>query len=148
MLAKDLAFYPFVKVAYERRSPMNPGVKDLVGQTGTSRDALAPEGYVMIGAELWRARTRDAAEPIPAGSSVRVEAVVDLMVGTPQGEEAASKIARMGTKVSSFKCNVTDVESVDAMVADVVKEFGRAMMVQYRLNVPLLYALKWLPMAT
>ena len=52
-------------------------------------------------------------------------AVVDLMVGTPQGEEAASKIARMGTKVSSFKCNVTDVESVDAMVADVVKEFGR-----------------------
>ena len=93
-VAKDLAFYPFVKVAYERRSPMNPGVKDLVGQTGISRDALAPEGYVMIGAELWRARTRDAAEPIPAGSSVRVEAVVGLMVIVTAGDDLTAKSGR------------------------------------------------------
>ncbi len=52
-------------------------------------------------------------------------AVADIIVGTPQGDEACSEIAKMGTKVASFKCNVTDPESVDEMVAGVMKEFGK-----------------------
>ena len=52
-------------------------------------------------------------------------AVADIIVGTPQGDEACSEIAKMGTRVVPFRCNVTEPESVDNMVASVVKEFGK-----------------------
>jgi NAD(P)-dependent dehydrogenase (short-subunit alcohol dehydrogenase family) len=52
-------------------------------------------------------------------------AVADIIVGTPQGDEACSEIAKMGTRVVPFRCNVTEPDSVDEMVDSVVKEFGK-----------------------
>lgn len=52
-------------------------------------------------------------------------AVADIVAGTPQGDEACSEIARMGTRVVPFRCNVTAPDSVDEMVAGVMREFDR-----------------------
>lgn len=52
-------------------------------------------------------------------------AVADLLVGTPQGDEACLEIGKAGTMVKTYKCNVTDVASVDDMVASAVKNFGK-----------------------
>jgi len=51
--------------------------------------------------------------------------VADVIVGTPQCQEACSAIEKFGTKVFPVKCNVTSAEDVDSMVATVVKEFGK-----------------------
>jgi len=52
-------------------------------------------------------------------------AVVDVMVGTPQCEEACAEIKKSGTKVVTVKCDVTGPDSVNNMVASVVEEFGK-----------------------
>ena len=49
----------------------------------------------------------------------------DLIIGTPQGDEACAIIAKMGKKVKGYKCNVTDPASIDAMVNGIVKDFGK-----------------------
>ena len=78
-VAKDLALYPFMKVAYEpRRKP--DGAEALVGCRGVTQDAVDPEGYVRIGHELWRARLAEEEPPIGKGASVRVVQVHDLSV--------------------------------------------------------------------
>ena len=69
-LLKDLALYPFLRVAYEESS--RNGTDGLIGALGTVRKRLAPEGWVRVGSELWRAelvREGDAAE---VGSEIRV----------------------------------------------------------------------------
>jgi membrane-bound serine protease (ClpP class) len=50
------------------RSPA--GGAALVGQTGVAREALSPEGQVLVQGELWRAVARDT--PVEQGSRVRV----------------------------------------------------------------------------
>lgn len=50
------------------RSPA--GGSALVGQTGVAREALSPEGQVLVQGELWRAVARDT--PVEQGSRVRV----------------------------------------------------------------------------
>jgi membrane protein implicated in regulation of membrane protease activity len=69
-VVKDFALYPKLKAAYEENVPT--GAAALVGKTGTVRQALEPEGYVEIGAELWQARTAFNDLPIPPGTQVRV----------------------------------------------------------------------------
>jgi membrane-bound serine protease (ClpP class) len=54
--------------ALRSRSPA--GGSALVGQTGVAREALSPEGHVLVNGELWRAVARDT--PVAAGSRVRV----------------------------------------------------------------------------
>ena len=49
------------------RSPLN-----LVGQVGSVERALEPEGFVLIGGELWRARARGGATVERGGRRVRV----------------------------------------------------------------------------
>jgi len=57
-----------------------------------------------------------------AGATITVG---DLLVGTPQGDEAIAQIAKSGAKVKGYKCNVTDPTSIDAMVSGIVKDFGK-----------------------
>lgn len=51
--------------------------------------------------------------------------VGDIMVGTPQCQEACSSIERFGTKVLPVKCDITNPEDADNLVATTVKEFGK-----------------------
>jgi membrane protein implicated in regulation of membrane protease activity len=69
-IAKDAAFYPLLRKAYE--SGGADGAARLVGRTAVVRRRLAPRGYVGVGAELWRAELQDGAGPVEPGSEVRV----------------------------------------------------------------------------
>jgi len=73
---KDFVLYPALRIAYEEGSPN--GADGLVGELGTARERLDPEGYVRVGSELWRAVLARGAEPVEAGDSVRVLQVRDL----------------------------------------------------------------------
>ncbi|HXG51647.1 MAG TPA: aconitate hydratase AcnA [candidate division Zixibacteria bacterium] len=64
---KDLLLYPRLKVAYE--AARDHGSKALVGAKGTVATDLAPEGYVRVRGELWRAC---AERPIARGAEVEV----------------------------------------------------------------------------
>ncbi len=58
-----------------RRRPVAIGAHRMVGLEGEALEALAPEGQVKVGGEIWRAR---AVRPVPAGARVRVRAVRGL----------------------------------------------------------------------
>jgi membrane protein implicated in regulation of membrane protease activity len=75
-LAKDLALYPLLRRSYAGSHP--GGVEHLIGALGTVRARLAPDGYVRIGAELWRAEVSHEHAPVEAGSTVRVRSVRGL----------------------------------------------------------------------
>jgi len=51
--------------------------------------------------------------------------VADVLVGTPQAQEACSAIEKSGTKVLPVKCDVTNPEDAANLVSTTVKEFGK-----------------------
>jgi len=61
------------------------GLEGLVGETGVVRQALAPEGKILVHGELWRARSSRTVEP---GEKVKVVAADGLML---EVETLASK---------------------------------------------------------
>ncbi|MGH7830000.1 MAG: NfeD family protein [Candidatus Binatia bacterium] len=67
---KDLALYPIVRPAYERDA--KTGSERLVGVKGVAHERLAPQGYVKIHGELWRAEAKPMDRPIARNSIVRV----------------------------------------------------------------------------
>ena len=71
-VAKDLLLYPFLHRAYEVE-PFMTGAERLVGTHGVVTTALAPQGYIRVRGELWRAEA-NTAEPVPEGSTVRISA--------------------------------------------------------------------------
>jgi membrane protein implicated in regulation of membrane protease activity len=81
-VAKDLLMYPWLRHAYEKVGG-DPG-EHLVGRRGTALEGIDPEGWVRVGAELWRAES--AGPPIPAGARVRVHALRGhVLVVEPEG---------------------------------------------------------------
>jgi membrane protein implicated in regulation of membrane protease activity len=62
---------------WSRRRRAAVGAEALVGAAAQVADRLDPVGQVKIQGELWRARTTTA-EPVEAGTSVRILAVEDL----------------------------------------------------------------------
>ncbi len=70
-VAKDVALFPFVWRAYDSRAGPRggPGGDD---QQGVVEERLAPDGWVRVGAELWRARVAEGAAPVGRGEPVRV----------------------------------------------------------------------------
>jgi len=72
-VAKDFALYPVLRVGYQPSAP--DGTASLVGALGTARERLDPEGWVRVGAELWRAELAHGQAPLEAGAAVRVVAV-------------------------------------------------------------------------
>jgi membrane protein implicated in regulation of membrane protease activity len=73
---KDAVLFPFVRHAYEVET--RPAAAGLLGAHGIAEDAIAPEGYVRVGPERWRARLAAGAAPVAPGGGVRVEAVEGL----------------------------------------------------------------------
>ncbi len=85
-VAKDFVLYPFVRVAYAP-GPGSPG-DALVGTRVRADEMLAPEGWVRVGAELWRARLAAGHGSVPAGTPLRVEAVEGLTLRVAPISEA------------------------------------------------------------
>ncbi|MEE8475126.1 MAG: NfeD family protein [Myxococcota bacterium] len=86
-LLKDVLMFPVLRVAYEADGGRG-GPADLIGARGTANQVLAPEGYIRIGAELWRARVVGGRESVPIGGAVRVQAVEGLtLIVEPEAEE-------------------------------------------------------------
>lgn len=66
---KDLLLYPLLKRSYAPPS----AVRDrYVGRSALAAESLAPDGYVRIGRELWRARLEDDRQSAPAGAALTV----------------------------------------------------------------------------
>lgn len=61
-----------------RRLRVTTGHEGLVGLVGRAETELAPEGWVLVGGELWRAR---AGGRVPAGGRVMVTSVEGLTLG-------------------------------------------------------------------
>jgi len=86
-VAKDFALYPWLREAYEAGDP--DATASLIGRTGPARGRLDPSGWVVLGAERWRAELLPGCAPVEAGARVRVHAVrgLTLVVGPEKGEE-------------------------------------------------------------
>lgn len=54
-ILKDAVLYPFLKSAYEMHGVT--GTQSLVGSAAIAMGPIDPEGFVKVGAELWRARS-------------------------------------------------------------------------------------------
>lgn len=75
------AFFLFVVgkgIAIMKRQPTT-GREGLIGEFGTVRDALSPEGVITVHGEIWKARSTTGAE-IATGSKVRVVDIENLML--------------------------------------------------------------------
>ncbi len=92
---KDLVLFPHLRRAYEGD---DRSVTDrLVGETATAHEAIAPEGYVWIRGELWRARLAPGEAPIEVGSKVRIThaAGLEVEVARPAEERSGAWPARL-----------------------------------------------------
>jgi membrane-bound serine protease (ClpP class) len=77
------------KIVQVRKAPVVTGTSELLGQVGVVREAVDPEGLVFVRGELWRART--GGEPLPPGTSVRVDRIEDgLVLEVARAEEPAA----------------------------------------------------------
>ncbi len=76
-IAKDALLYPFLKRAYESGAAVGP--ERLIGSAGVAAQTLDPQGYVKVGAELWRARSASrirAGEPVSVAGVATSEAMI------------------------------------------------------------------------
>ena len=73
-VVKDLAIYPLVRDAFEKNA--KTGTEQLIGRKGVTHETLAPEGYIKIRGELWKARAED--QPIPRDTIVNVTAATGM----------------------------------------------------------------------
>jgi membrane-bound serine protease (ClpP class) len=71
--------FAFSKALAARRSVPKTGLDELVGEIGVVRQPLAPEGYVFVHGEMWRARAADG-EEVPAGAHVKVNGLSEGLV--------------------------------------------------------------------
>ena len=67
-VVKDLVVYPFIRYAYEGNT--KAGTEQLIGNKGVASERLAPEGYIKIQGELWKAQAKH--DPIPQDEAVKV----------------------------------------------------------------------------
>ncbi|MDE2485653.1 MAG: nodulation protein NfeD [candidate division NC10 bacterium] len=87
--AVTAGFFIFVVTMALRaqRQKTTTGAEGLIGQIGTVRTPLKPEGSVLVGGELWSAQCEEGAEP---GNKVRVRAVKGLMLFVSKDNEAVA----------------------------------------------------------
>jgi membrane protein implicated in regulation of membrane protease activity len=69
-IVKDVLLFPFVWRAYDWERPGRS--RSMIGERAIARERLAPQGYVQIHAELWRAVKIDNGPPIEIGQSVKI----------------------------------------------------------------------------
>ncbi len=82
------AFFLFIvaMALQAQRQQTTTGAEGLIGQIGTVRTPLKPEGSVLVGGELWSAQCEEGAEP---GDKVRVRALKGLMLFVSKDKAAA-----------------------------------------------------------
>ncbi len=71
--------FVITKALAARRVKPKTGLEELVGEIGVVRETLDPEGLVFVHGEIWQARSSQG-EPIPAGTPVKVELLVEGLV--------------------------------------------------------------------
>jgi membrane protein implicated in regulation of membrane protease activity len=86
-MGKDFLLYPFFRTAYDTN--VKTGAERLIGACGEVRRQLAPQGYVRVDGELWRAETTAQHSPILPGSVVRIIGVRGLTLLVAPDEETA-----------------------------------------------------------
>jgi membrane protein implicated in regulation of membrane protease activity len=69
-VVKDFMLFPLVRKAYETTA--KTGADALVGSRGIAEGNLAPEGYVRIRGELWRAVSNSGEQIISSGTEVEI----------------------------------------------------------------------------
>ncbi len=65
-------------LAAHREQPVRGGQEELLGAHGEARTALDPDGQVLLGGALWRARLAGGGGPLRPGDRVTVEAIDGL----------------------------------------------------------------------
>jgi len=85
--AATAAFFTFLVTMALRaqRQKTTTGAEGLIGQIGTVRTPLEPEGSILVGGELWSAQCEEGAEP---GDKVRVRGLKGLMLFVSKDHEA------------------------------------------------------------
>ncbi len=78
-ILKDLVVYRWVRTAYDASDRPSPEGR-LVGMRGVAEQDLAPEGFVRVRGELWRARAARREDRVRRGDAVRVTAASGLTV--------------------------------------------------------------------
>jgi membrane protein implicated in regulation of membrane protease activity len=73
-----IAYYPFVKKAYESTPSDLVGPERMLGARGIATEELDPVGYVRVESELWGAELHAGESPVAKGESVRVQSVRGL----------------------------------------------------------------------
>ena len=77
-MVKDAVLFPFVWQAYDwERSGRS---RSMLGERGIARERLAPQGFVRVRGELWRARKIGDGPPIEAGQPVKIVKMQGLTV--------------------------------------------------------------------
>jgi membrane-bound serine protease (ClpP class) len=92
-IASAVAFYVVARkvvAAHER-----PVREDLIGAVAEARSDLDPEGQVLAGGGIWRARLVSDSPPVRAGDRVRIEAVEGLTL-TVRSEAPAAELSKEG----------------------------------------------------
>lgn len=96
--AATAAFFGFVvtMALKAQRQRTTTGAEGLIGQIGTVRTPLTPEGSVLVEGELWSAQCEEGAEP---GDKVRVRALKGLMLFvSKENETVDSEAEAMSTR--------------------------------------------------
>jgi membrane protein implicated in regulation of membrane protease activity len=75
-IIKDILIYPFVWQAYDRES--NGNLAAFIGYRGVAAERLAPNGYIQVHGELWKAEVIGGGPPIEPGDSVFIKEVRGL----------------------------------------------------------------------
>ncbi|MGZ4189002.1 MAG: NfeD family protein [Actinomycetota bacterium] len=87
-----IVFVPVMTVVRRARKPIGAELKtELIGEGGEVRSMLNPEGFVLVGGELWRARSEDGSR-MRVGSPVtvsRIDGTVLIVRATVSGNGAA-----------------------------------------------------------
>jgi len=69
-IVKDALLFPFVWRAYDWERSGH--LRSMIGERCTTKERLAPAGYVQVHGELWRAVKIDDGPPIETGQTVKI----------------------------------------------------------------------------
>ena len=75
-IVKDAVLFPFIWRAYDWDRAGKS--RSMLGERGVTKEKLAPDGYIQIRGELWRAEKIAEGPPIGEGQAVRVKKMEGL----------------------------------------------------------------------
>jgi membrane-bound ClpP family serine protease len=75
-ILKEVIMFPFVWRAHDHWQAEPSRL--MIGDRGVARERLAPDGYILVRGELWKAEKTDSGPPIEKGEFVRIEKMEGL----------------------------------------------------------------------